>query len=645
MTRTTATTLMKNPPKKGKRGKKAKPSTAVPASVIKRVSQFQLQDQHNQMEEMKKVVTELRNNKLKFFTKCVSIKDHNTGLILPLKLNRGQQILHAITEKQARDKNGHVRALILKARRFGGSTYVEARFYHKTIMNKNRSTFIVAHEEDSTTTLYNMAKLMQQKNPLKPSTQKSNAKEIIFDTDDGNGLKSQYKLATAKNVEAGKSQGIHYLHASEESMWQGGGHELLSGLLQCVPPTTAPIDTEIFRESTAKGYGNSFQEDVFKAYAEGQYPYFTVKGITYAWYNPKTDWVLVFIPWFVHAWYTKPFESPEKRIEFSDQINQKVFNRESMKWEDSEELQLQKKFTLTLEQLYWRAWCIENQCRGSLDIFHQEYPSTVEEAFLSSGLNYFSKSLCDELEANCEPPALTGNLIDRMGKTKIKINRHGHFRIWEKHDPRYDYFITVDSAGGIKQSQIDDNREPDPSCVDVYNHYTGRQVAQWHGHIDYDMLADIVELIGNIYNRPIACVELLNHGYTVVADLKRRKYPMFEHRPGEPGWMPNRKTKPQALDMYIKLVRDGHMQIKCRETVSEMRTFVEEAGKFNASSGCHDERVDTASMAAMMMTMLPRIIRTGDKKQDQEGIQNWVQKVADSKQGSNKQQSFMYTTV
>jgi len=635
---------MKNPPKsKKKKGRpKRNPNAPIPERVLKHYAQLQAKDNQVKMTEMVNIVKELRSNFVEFSKKCIYIKDHNTGLILPLVFNPGQQILHDVAEKQAKEKNGHVRIMLLKTRRFGGSTYVEARFYFKTTMNFNRSTFIVAHEEDSTTTLYNMATLMQEKNPLHPATKKSNAKELIFDNDQGTGIKSQYKLATAKNVEAGKSQGIHYLHGSEESMWQGGGHELLSGLLQCVPPTTAPIDTEIFRESTAKGFGNSFQEDVFKSYCEGQYPYYTKDGITFAWYNPNSDWVLVFVPWFVHPWYTKPFESPERKIEFDAKINAKVFNREYMRWEDSEEVHLKRQFNLTLEQLYWRAWCIENQCRGSIDIFHQEYPTTPLEAFLSSGLNVFSKQLCDDLESNCEPPVIVGNLIERMGKTKIKLNRHGNFSIWEKYDPRYSYFMTVDTAGGVKQSQIDDKREPDPSCIDVYNHYTGKQVAQWHGHIDYDMLAETVELVGNLFNRPIACVELLNHGYTVVADLHRRKYPMWEHRPGEPGWMPNRKTKPMAIDELIKLARDGHLQLKCKESVAEMRTFVEDAGKFNAASGCHDERVDTAAMAAVMMTLLPHTIKTGDKRHDEEGIQNWKHAGGDQPK-SKPQQVFYYT--
>ncbi len=540
-----------------------------------------------------------------FARDCIKIRDHNTGRILPLIFNPGQEILHKITEKQKAEK-GHVRIMLLKTRRFGGSTYVEGRYYWQTSLNFNRNTFITGHEEDSTATLYAMAKLMQEQNPIAPQTRKSNAQELIFDTQQGDGLKSQYKLATARNVDAGKSQGIHYLHLSEEAMYQGGGHDLLSGLLQCVPPVTAPIDTEIFRESTAKGFGNSFQEDVFKAYASGEYPYHKQDGIIYAWYSPTSDWVLAFIPWFVHPWYSMPFESEDQKDRLLKKIDEKFFSKDTLKWEISEEKSLQNKFNLTLEQLNWRAWCIENQCRGSVDTFHQEYPATIEEAFLSSGLNVFSKELCDEIEAECTDPFLIGNIVDRMGKPKINRNKHGHFKIWEKPEPHKDYVMCVDSAGGLKQSQKDAGKEPDPSCIDVFERISGKQVAQWHGHIDYDLIADVVELVGFLYNQAVACVELMNHGYTVVADLKRKNYPMYEAKPGEPGWLTTKKTKPLMVDSLIRMSRDGQIQITCKETVSEMRTFVEESGKYNAALGCHDERVDTAGIACCVMALLPQ---------------------------------------
>jgi hypothetical protein len=568
--------------------------------------------------EIGQKLLEWRNDVELFARECIKIKDHNTAQILPLVFNRSQRLLHAIAEKQKAEK-GHVRILVIKPRRHGISTYVEGRFYHHTSLNFNRHTFIVGHEADSTSTLYKMAQLMQEKNPFAPQTRASNAQELIFDTPQGDGLKSQYRLATAGNVDAGRSQGVHYLHNSEESFWRDGS-TLLTGLFQCVPDP--PAESEIFRESTGNGFGNQFQEDVFATYCEGQYPYYSEGGMVYAWHNPETDWVVFFPPWFIHELYTMKFDNDDQKKKFAAKIDEKVFNRESMKWEESEEKKLRDKFRLTLEQLHWRDWAIKNKCNGSIDKFHQEYPATLEEAFLSKGSNVFSKTQCDDLEKLCTKPIMTGELVDRSGIVKFKPTVHGKLVVWEKPDEKEEYLIICDTGGGKTPSQEKEKREPDPSCIDVWNQRTGHQVAQWHGNIDYDMLDELIEMVGEYYGfrnkdeitRPMAAVELNNHGWTVVSGLSKRKYPQYENKPGEPGWLTNKRTKPQMIDGLVEASRDGSLLIASKQTVSEMRTYVEKDGHFAASSGCHDERVVTAAIASQIFKTAPFLARGRRKK-------------------------------
>ena len=536
-----------------------------------------------------------------FAKDCLKVRDHITATIVPFVFNRSQEILHGIVEKQLGEL-GYVRVLMDKSRRFGGSTYVEGRFYWMTSLNENRNTFIVGHEDDSTDTLFGMAKLFHERNPIKPRTRYSSKKELVFDDDKGRGLKSEYALACAKNTDAGRSQGIHFFHGSEIAFWRDAD-TLLGGLLTCIPKL--PMHTEVFLESTGNGFGNRFQKDVYDVYSDGLYPYYEQGGITYAWKRPGSDWVVVFIPWFSDSNNTMSFDSVSTREDFKKKVHTQVFNKDLMSWEESESLKLQKKFNLSLEQIYWRDWVIENDFKGNVKKFRVEFPSTIQESFLSTGSNVYPAELCDVLEGNCLEPILIGDVVDRMGKTQIRPNLQGHFRVWERPEPREVFFMTVDSAGGKKESQVREHREPDPSCIDVYNRNTGHQVAQWHGHIEYDLIADLVEMIGKWYNRAIACVELQNHGYTVVASLKEKQYPMYQAKEGEPGWHTSTKTKPKMVDGLYEQGRDGTLGIRCKETVSEMRTFIEESGKYNAESGCHDERVDCAGMASQMMVLLP----------------------------------------
>ena len=248
-----------------------------------------------------------------FAAECLSVRDHDSQQIRPFILNRPQQILHKIVEKQMAEI-GHVRIILDKARRFGGSTYIEGRGYWRTSLWWNRNAFVLAHEEDSTDTLFSMARLFHERNPIAPQTKYSSKKELLFDTKDGRGLKSEYGLACARNTSAGRSQGLHFLHVSELAYFPDNADELLDGLMACLP--ASPEGTEVWLESTGNGFGNRFQRDCYTTYAAGQFPFYEEDGIIYAWSRPGSDWILVLIPWFAAEKYVRPFDSPGQREEF-----------------------------------------------------------------------------------------------------------------------------------------------------------------------------------------------------------------------------------------------------------------------------------------------------------------------------------------
>ena len=79
-----------------------------------------------------------------------------SGKIEPLQLNTAQQYIHDLVETQKRE-TGKVRALILKGRQQGCSTYVEARLYHRTSLGRGLRAFILSHEADSSANLFTMA--------------------------------------------------------------------------------------------------------------------------------------------------------------------------------------------------------------------------------------------------------------------------------------------------------------------------------------------------------------------------------------------------------------------------------------------------------------------------------------------------------
>src|SRR4051794_17046683 len=87
--------------------------------------------------------TQLKND-LEYFAPFLKIRP-KIGALTPLALNPAQIKLHRVIEEQ-RATTGRVRVIILKARQLGVSTYVAARFYHKTINNPGLRTIIIGHE-------------------------------------------------------------------------------------------------------------------------------------------------------------------------------------------------------------------------------------------------------------------------------------------------------------------------------------------------------------------------------------------------------------------------------------------------------------------------------------------------------------------
>lgn len=147
------------------------------------------------------------NNNLEFFAKhCLKIKPKE-GDVKPFIFNKAQKYLHYRLEQQLA-KTGRVRALILKGRQQGCSTYVAARFYHKATRQKGKSVYILSHEAATTTKLFNIVKRYHEYIPevARPETEKCNDRSIIF------SVNSEYTVGTAGNKNTGRGGTVQLFH-------------------------------------------------------------------------------------------------------------------------------------------------------------------------------------------------------------------------------------------------------------------------------------------------------------------------------------------------------------------------------------------------------------------------------------------------
>jgi hypothetical protein len=285
---------------------------------------------------------ELRTDFNLYALNCLKIRT-KSGAIADFELNSAQQYLDKKINEQIK-KNGKVRAIILKGRQQGISTYIEGRLFWRVSNNAGKRAFILTHEAEATNNLFEMADRYYQLCPelFKPRLGASSQRELSFDLID-----SGYRVGTAGNKNTGRSSTIQYFHGSEAAFWDNAS-DIAKGALQAVADEEG---TEIFIESTANGKLNWFYEQWQLAIAG------------------ESDYQPIFIPWFWQQEYrVKPSSSMIAT---------------------AEELDMMKLYNLDMSQLAWRRKKIAELSSAGLrgeDEFRQEYPSTWEEAFESSTL-------------------------------------------------------------------------------------------------------------------------------------------------------------------------------------------------------------------------------------------------------------------
>lgn len=350
--------------------------------------------------------------------KIVTKPDEETGrpAILPFRFNAAQRYIHRKIEEQ-RARTGWVRAIILKGRQQGASTYTEGRFYWKTTNNTAQKTYILTHQQQATDNLFAMVDRYHKNAPafVRPTVGKANAKELSFPD-----LESSYQVSTAGAKGAGRSATLTNVHGSEVAFWENAPTHL-AGMLQAVP--LAP-GTEVILESTANGVGNVFHKQWQMAE------------------SGESDFIAIFVPWFWQDEYRRP-------VPDDFELNA---DAESVPEGEPTEEEYAEAFKLDNEQMFWRRRKIAELGGGERGywLFKQEYPATADEAFQSSSEHSFiSRKLI--LKARRSTVATEGPLIigvdpSGQGDDRFAIVRRRTRRIF---DPQTFTKLTTPQAAAL----------------------------------------------------------------------------------------------------------------------------------------------------------------------------------------------------
>lgn len=286
------------------------------------------------MSESASILGKLRTDFEFYAPRCLAILT-KAGKIVQFELNKAQQHIHQQLEEQLQ-RTGKVRAIVLKGRQQGASTYIAGRFYWRASGEFGKRVQILTHEIPATQNLFRMVKRYHDNCPavVRPSTSNSSAIELVFDK-----LDTRYGISTAGSQATGRSSTAQFFHGSEVAFWDNADDHM-AGIGQIVPDQPG---TEIILESTANGIGNLFHRMVQQA----------MRG--------RGDYILIFVPWFWEEGYRRSVP-PDLRLSDS-------------------ELEYQERFGLDDGQMAWRRSKIETDFAGDVSLFNQEYPATVEMAF------------------------------------------------------------------------------------------------------------------------------------------------------------------------------------------------------------------------------------------------------------------------
>lgn len=274
----------------------------------------------------------LKNDFALYAARCLKIRTKE-GAVAALEMNTAQRFIHERLEEQKK-RTGKIRALILKGRQQGCSTYVAARFYWKVTHRRGVKAFILTHLEEASKNIHQIVRRFHDHCPVavRPHASVSSSRELLFDK-----LDSGYRIGTARSQGTGRSDTLQYFHGSEVAYW-ANAEEHISGVLQAVPDAAG---TEVILESTSAGAHGLFYTLCAAA----------MKG--------ESEYQFIFVPWF---WQEEYGRQPPTDFALS-----------------REEEDYKNEFSLSNAQMCWRR--SKTAELGNVWTFRREYPSTPEEAF------------------------------------------------------------------------------------------------------------------------------------------------------------------------------------------------------------------------------------------------------------------------
>lgn len=554
-------------------------------------------------EEVYDVITRLR---LKYdfeywAATCATIFDKASSQEVKFRLRKAQRKLLKVLVETAFALRP-IRVILVKARQWGGSTLIQLfcawiQLFHR----KNWNSVIATHVEEAARNIRGMYTLMADRHP-------KDILDIRFRAFEGSSKNKQIidrgcviYIGSMERPNSLHSGNYKLVHCSEVGYWKETMQRKPSDFVNAFEGSV-PLEpfTMVALESTAKGTGNFFHNTWINAI------------------NGKNAYTPVFVAWWeIVDLYSLPFDSMEDMRAFVESMT------EYEQWMFS--------LGATLEGIQWY-----REKRKSFDSdwdMQEQFPSTADEAFVTSGRKAHHPLHIKQMETFVKEPAFIGEMFADAPSGPEAINNSlefkeiskGEFYVWKKPDTSrlYNnrYIVSLDIGGASAKADWSVIRVLDR--LPMMNGGVPEFVATYRFHMDQDLTAWRAVQVAKWYCDALVVVEsnVLQTFQTegnftsTVLDIIAHTYPNLYYRddpdkikeglPAKYGFHTG-QNKSEIVSIVNKGLREMGFIERDRRMLDECGWYeLKQNGTYGAIDGQHDDIYMSSGINLWVSAKLP----------------------------------------
>jgi hypothetical protein len=265
---------------------------------------------------------------------------------------------------------------------------------------------------------------------------------------------------------------------------------------------------------------------------------------------PKNGWHICFFPWYKHKLYKK----------------KSMFGQNGVPPMNEEEIEIMEELGLQKQQMYWRRTQISTM---GIEKFKREFPTTMDEAFMTTSNVYFPTDILDAID-----------IVDLGSDDKWYCEPMA--------GDRYTMGVDVAHGGGNDYSAI---TVLSATTLQPIYHFRSNRIAP----------AELADKIWDIYwefNEPYTIVEANGPGSLVLYRLKEFGIRNLYKTKNGNDWNTRKENKMAIYDHVRELMCDGHINLLESTLWSELRnTICKDGGAPSHPKGGTDDMVISYCLA------------------------------------------------